>query len=89
MGWLVKIGFSCNALAIRLAQGYMSTESQRAIRPITRLYVHHITTGRMSALTSFGENLIFSPLSAYSPTPKANKGPLRPPNTDRNLHAKK
>jgi hypothetical protein len=37
------------------------------------------------APTSFRENLIFSPLFAYSPTPKANKGFLEPPNTDRNV----
>jgi hypothetical protein len=43
---------------------------------------------RTSALTSFRENLIFSSLSIYSPTPKANKGFLRLPNSDRNLHAK-
>ena len=42
----------------------------------------------MSALRVFRENLIFSPLSAYSPTPKANKGFLGLPNTDYNLHAK-
>jgi hypothetical protein len=36
----------------------------------------------------FKDNLIFSSLSAYSPTLKANKGYLRPPNSDQNLHAK-
>ena len=41
-----------------------------------------------SALKVFRENLIFSPLSAYSLTPKANKGFLGPPNIDCNLHAK-
>ena len=43
---------------------------------------------RMSALRVFRENLIFSPLSAYSSTPKANKGFLSSFNTDYNLHAK-
>jgi hypothetical protein len=42
-----------------------------------------------SAPTLFRENLIFSSLSVYSLTPKANKGYLRPPNTYRNFHAKK
>ena len=46
------------------------------------------TLDRMSAPTSFKENLIFSTLSAYSPTPKANTDSLRPPNSDRKLHAK-
>ena len=41
-----------------------------------------------SAIRIFKENLIFSPLSTYSPTPKANKGFLRPPNTNQNLHTK-
>ena len=41
-----------------------------------------------STLRVFWENLIFSPLSAYSLTPKANKGFLGPPNTDYNLHTK-
>jgi hypothetical protein len=36
-----------------------------------------------SALKSFMENLVFFPLSIYSSTPKANKGFLGPPNTDR------
>ena len=33
----------------------------------------------------FKENLIFSPLSAYSPTPRAIKSSLRPLNSDYNL----
>ena len=42
----------------------------------------------MSALRVFRENLIFSPLSAYSLTLKANKGFLRPYNIDYNIYAK-
>ena len=34
----------------------------------------------------FRENLIFSPLFAYSPTPRAIKDTLRPPNSEYNLH---
>jgi hypothetical protein len=33
---------------------------------------------RMSAVWVLGENLIFSPLSAYPPTPKATKNNLSP-----------
>ena len=41
-----------------------------------------------SALKVFNENLIFSSLSAYSSTPKANEDFLGPPNTDYNVYAK-
>ena len=53
----MKIGFSCHTLAIRLGSG---------------LYVHHVTMSRTSVMTSFRENLIFSPLSTYSLTPKVS-----------------
>ena len=43
---------------------------------------------RTSALRIFRENLIFYLLSAYSSTPKANKGFLGLPNTNYNLYAK-
>ena len=66
--------------------GYMS--GLEAVHPPhhDRPYVR--SQYRTSAQTVFRENLIFSPLSAYSPTPKANKGFLGPPNIDYNLHAK-
>jgi hypothetical protein len=73
MGWLVKIGFPCHTPVVRPGLGP---------------YVHHVMTGYKSTLTSFRENLIFFPLSAYSSTPKANKGSLRLSNSDRNLHIK-
>jgi hypothetical protein len=49
------------------------TSGLQAIHPLCHngLYV------RTSTLMSFRENLIFSPLYAYSLTPKANKGYLR------------
>jgi DNA-binding transcriptional regulator/RsmH inhibitor MraZ len=73
MGQLIKIEFPCHTLTVRLGSGS---------------YVHCDTKGRTSTPTSFRENLIFSSLFTYSPTPKANKGYLRPPNSNRNLHAK-
>ena len=56
------------------------TSGLECIRPLChdRLYIW--SQYHTSALRVFMENLIFSPLSAYSPTPKAN--------TDYNLHAK-
>jgi hypothetical protein len=75
MGRLVKKGFPCNTLAVR--PGSLCHDG-----PYIR------SQDYTSAPTSFRENLIFSPLSAYSPTPKANTNSVRPPNTDRNLHAK-
>ena len=67
MEWLVKIGFPYNTLAIR---------QQRHNRPYIR------SQDRTSTLTSFMENLIFSPLSAYSPTLKANTDSIMPPNSE-------
>jgi hypothetical protein len=72
MGRSMKIGFFCHIMAVRPAWGCTSTVSRRAVRLVST-----------STLTSFRENLIFSPLFAYSPTPKANKGFLGPFNTDR------
>jgi hypothetical protein len=45
---LVKIRFSYHTLAICSARGRTSIESRRAVRSVTRLYVHPVTTGRMS-----------------------------------------
>jgi hypothetical protein len=42
---------------------------------------------RMSALRVFRENLILSPLSAYSPTFKATRNTIKPPSLVYNLHA--
>ena len=72
-GRLVKIGFPCHTLAVC---------------PPCYDEPYVWSRYRTSALMVFKENLIFSPLSAYSPTPKANKGFLGPPNIDYNLHAK-
>ena len=41
---------------------------------------------RTSAMWVFRENFIFSPLSTYSLTPKANKNTLKPSSLDYNLH---
>jgi hypothetical protein len=59
-----------------------------AVRPLCHDRPYVWSRDLTFALTSFRENFIFSPLSAYSPTPKANKGFLGPPNIDYNLHAK-
>jgi hypothetical protein len=58
-----------------------------AIRPSCHdgLYVQSLY--RMSALRVFRENLIFSPLSAYSPTPRATRNTLKPLNLVYNLHS--
>jgi hypothetical protein len=42
---------------------------------------------RTSAMWVFKENLVFSPLSAYSPIPRATRNTLKPPSLDYNLHA--
>jgi hypothetical protein len=42
---------------------------------------------RMSAVWVLEENLIFSPLSAYSLTPKATRNNLKPSSPVCNLHA--
>jgi hypothetical protein len=73
MGWLVKIWFPYNTLAVRPLSHY---------GPYVRL------GDRTSAPTSFRENLIFSSLFAYSLTPKANTNSLGSPNTYQNLHVK-
>jgi hypothetical protein len=59
MGQLIKIGFPCKTLAIR---------------PLSHDGPYVQPRDRTSASTSFRENLIFCLLSAYSVTPKANKG---------------
>ena len=59
-----------------------------AVRPLLHDGPYIWLRYRTSALRVFRENLIFNPLSAYSPTPKANKDFLGPPNTDYNLHEK-
>ena len=55
----MKIEFSWNALAVR---------------PLCHDGLYVRLQDCTSAPMLFRENLIFSPLSAYSPTPKANKG---------------
>jgi hypothetical protein len=42
---------------------------------------------RTSAVWVLGENLIFSPLSAYSSTPRATRNNLKPSSLICNLHA--
>jgi hypothetical protein len=75
----MKIGFPCHTLAVCLARGRTSMSHDGP-------YIQ--SRDRTFTSMSFRENLIFSQLSAYSLTPKANKGFLRPSNTDYNLHAK-
>ena len=84
MGWLVKIGFSHHTLAVR--PDHISW--LKVVRPPCHDGPYVRSRYRISALRVFKENLIFSPLFAYSPTPKANKGFLGPLNTDYNLYAK-
>jgi hypothetical protein len=75
---LEKIGFPCHTLTVHLRSG---------------LYVHHVTTGRtsskyhMSVMWVLRENFIFSPLSAYSSTPRASGNTLKPLSVVYNLHA--
>jgi hypothetical protein len=64
------------------------TSGLEAVRPLCHNEPYVRSRDCTSAPMSFGENLIFSLLSAYSPTLKANKGFIRPLNSDRNLHAK-
>jgi hypothetical protein len=40
-----------------------------------------------SIMWVFRENLIFSPLSIYSPIPRATRNTLKPPSLDYNLYA--
>jgi hypothetical protein len=42
---------------------------------------------RMSAMWVLGENLIFSPLFAYSSTPRATRNTLKPSSLVNSLHA--
>jgi hypothetical protein len=72
MGCLVKIGFPYHTVTIRLGLG---------------VYVRRVMTSRMSAVWVLGENLIFSPLFAYSSTPKATRNNLKPFSPVYNLHA--
>jgi hypothetical protein len=63
------------------------TSGLGAVRPLChdRPYIQSLY--HMSAMRVFKENLIFSPLSAYSPTPRAIRNTLKPFNRDYNLHA--
>jgi hypothetical protein len=56
----------------------MSTVSQRAVR---------LAQHRMSAMRVLRENLIFSPPSTYSPTPRATKNTLKPSSLVNDLYA--
>jgi hypothetical protein len=49
------------------------TSELGAVRPLCHDGPYVQSRDRTSTLTSFKENLIFFPLSTYSPTPKANK----------------
>ena len=50
------------------------TSGLEAVRPPHHDGLYIRSQDHTSTPTSFRENLIFSPLFAYSPTPKANKG---------------
>jgi hypothetical protein len=73
MRWLVKIGFPCHTLTVLHCDTKGRTSDHETVHPLRHLL------GR----TSFSLHY-----PAYSLTLKANKGSLRPPNIDRNLHAK-
>ena len=64
------------------------TSELETVRPLRRDGPYVRSRYHTSALRTFRENLIFSPLSAYSPIPEANKGFLGRPNIDYKLHAK-
>jgi hypothetical protein len=78
MGRLVKIGFFCHTMTYVRAREHTSAVSRQAVRPAQH---------RTSAMWVLGENLIFSLLSAYSPTPRATMNILKPFSLVCNLHA--
>jgi hypothetical protein len=63
------------------------TSELEVVHPLCHNGSYVRSLDRTSVMMFFRENLIFSPLSAYSLTPKANTDSLGPPNTDQNLHA--
>ena len=56
------------------------------LNPYSKRKIKQTDTTTQYALV-FGENLIFSPLFAYSPTPKVTRNTLKPPNLIHNLYA--
>ena len=81
MGRLVKIGFPYHNLDC--------TSELEVVRPSRHNGPNVRSQDRLSTLTSFREPSFSPSLSTYSPTPKANKGFLGPPNTNYNLYATK
>jgi hypothetical protein len=75
---LVKIGFSCYTLTVRLARVRTSTVLQQAVCPAQH---------RAFAIWVLGENLIFSQLSAYSSTPRTTRNTLKLSSLVYNIHA--
>jgi hypothetical protein len=62
----------------RVSQSHSDRTSRlKAVRPLCHDELYVRSRDRTSASMFFRENLIFSPLSAYSSTLKANKGYLR------------
>jgi hypothetical protein len=63
------------------------TSGLGVVRPLChdKSYVRHNTVRPLCGFLR--ENLIFSPLSAYSPTPKATRNTLKPSSLVNNLHA--
>jgi hypothetical protein len=63
------------------------TSGLKAVRPPCHHGLYARSRYCMFALRVFGENLIFSPLSTYSPTPRVTRNNLKPSSLDYNLHA--
>jgi hypothetical protein len=63
------------------------TSRLRAVHPPCHDRSYIRSRYRTSALWVFKENFIFSPLSAYSPIPRATRNTLKPPSLVYNLLA--
>jgi hypothetical protein len=59
----------------------------RAVRPPCHYGLYVRSQYCTSALRVFRENLIFFSLSTYSPTSRATRNTIKPPNRAYNLHA--
>jgi hypothetical protein len=62
------------------------TSGLGAVRPSCHDGSYAQSKYRTSVMWVLRENLIFSPLSAYSSTPRATRNTLKPPSLDYNLY---